>query len=71
MRVASGACFAAFSDRPAGATDGYWLMLAPLPAGEHVLAISAAYRDGGKQMLQNFQYKLVVEGAPAESEAIQ
>lgn len=71
MRVASGACFDAFRGRPSGATDGYWLMLSPLPAGEHVLAITAAYRDGGKQMLQNFQYKLDVEGAPAEPEAAQ
>jgi len=71
MRVASGTCFDAFSSRPPGATDGYWLMLSPLPPGEHLLAISAAYRDGGKQMLQNFQYKLVVEGAPAQSEQAQ
>ena len=69
MRVASGACFAAFNGRPAGATDGYWLMLSPLPPGQHVLAITAAYHDGGKRMLQNFQYKLDVEAAPAEGAA--
>ncbi|WP_460733893.1 hypothetical protein [Lysobacter tyrosinilyticus] len=67
MRVASGTCFAASGDRPAGATDGYWLMLSPLPAGPHVLAITAAHHDGGKQMLQNFQYKLEVEGTPVEA----
>lgn len=71
MRVATGACFDAFPGRPSGATDGYWLMLSPLPAGNHVLAISAAYRDGGKQMLQNFHYKLEVEGEPMEPEATQ
>lgn len=64
MRAASGGCFDAFPGQPAGATDGYWLMLSPLPAGSHQLAITAAYRDGGKQMLQNFQYKLEVEGTP-------
>lgn len=64
MRAASDHCFTAFGKLPEGATDGYWLMLSPLPAGSHQLAISAAYRDGGKQMLQNFQYKLEVEGTP-------
>ena len=62
MRVASGACFDSFRGSPSGATDGYWLMLKPLPPGKHQLAIAASYRDGPKQMLQNFRYELEVEG---------
>lgn len=66
MRVASGACFdGAPGDLPA-ASDGYWLMLKPLPPGQHQLAIAAAFRDGPRQMLQNFRYELEVEGEPAE-----
>ena len=67
MRVASGSCFAALHDQPPGASDGYWLMLGPLPPGKHQLAIAAAYRDGPKQMLQNFRYELDVQGEPASS----
>jgi hypothetical protein len=62
MRVASGACFDSFTGSPPGATDGYWLMLKPLPPGKHQLAIAASYRDGPRQMLQNFRYELEVEG---------
>lgn len=65
MRAASGGCFESFRGEPEGATDGYWLMLKPLPAGKHQLAITAAYRDGAKQMLQNFRYELEVEEASA------
>lgn len=67
MRVTSDACFDAFSGEPPGASDGYWLMLKPLPPGKHQLAISAAYRDGPKQFLQNFRYELEVEGETPET----
>ncbi|HEV8695279.1 MAG TPA: hypothetical protein VGQ93_14010 [Lysobacter sp.] len=66
MRVASDSCFD-IRNSPPGATDGYWLMLKPLPPGKHQLAIAAAYRDGPKQMLQNFRYELDVEGGPSEA----
>ncbi|GAB3383422.1 hypothetical protein GCM10027432_13250 [Lysobacter fragariae] len=69
MRLSSGGCFTPSAGKPAGATAGYWLMLSPLPAGSHTLAISAAYRDGGKELLQNFRYELTVEAgnaAPAQ-----
>jgi len=69
MRVASGACFNVGGSMGGGmaASDGYWLMLKPLPPGQHVLAISAAYRNGPRQILQNFQYQLEVEGAPGSA----
>jgi hypothetical protein len=70
MRVASGGCFAAPDGLP-GASDGYWLMLKPLPPGKHQLAIAAAFRDGPRQMIQNFRYELEVEGAPAAAGAVQ
>lgn len=60
MRVASGGCFAA-PDGASGASDGYWLMLKPLPPGKHQLAIAAAFRDGPRQTMQNFRYELEVE----------
>ena len=64
MRVASDTCFDSFRNSPPGASDGYWLMLKPLPPGKHQLAIAAAYRDGPRQMLQNFRYELEVDGEP-------
>ncbi|HJW46850.1 MAG TPA: hypothetical protein VJ484_10235 [Lysobacter sp.] len=69
MRVASGGCFDSFSGSPPGATDGYWLMLKPLPPGKHQLAIAASYRDGPRQMLQNFRYELEVEGEAGGADA--
>ncbi|MFC3551740.1 hypothetical protein ACFOLC_12045 [Lysobacter cavernae] len=66
MRVASGTCFDGAPGEGAAASDGYWLMLKPLPPGKHQLAIAAAFRDGPRQMLQNFRYELEVEGDPAE-----
>ena len=64
MRAAGETCFTLTSDHPAVATDGYWLMLKPLPPGPHTLAVAAAYREGPRQTLQNFQYTLEVgEGA--------
>ena len=45
------------------ATDGYWLMLRPLPAGEHVLSFQAFYTNQGTtygDMVQNITYRLQV-----------
>lgn len=61
LRLASRGCFPLGGSGQA-ASDGYWLMLAPLPPGKHQLAIAASYRDGPKRMLQNFRYELEVEG---------
>ncbi|MDI9240240.1 hypothetical protein QLQ15_15120 [Lysobacter sp. LF1] len=72
MRVAAGGCFAMSDEVFSATTDGYWLMLKPLPPGKHQLAISAAWRDGPRQMMQNFRYELDVlaEGAqPADDTA--
>ncbi|MBU8978088.1 hypothetical protein JI752_018210 [Lysobacter sp. MMG2] len=63
MRVAGTTCFAVSADTPAAATDGYWLMLKPLPPGQHTLAVAAGYREGPRQSMQNFQYTLEVQGA--------
>ena len=63
MRVAGRTSFAASADAPVAASDGYWLMLKPLPPGEHTLAIAAGYREGARQAMQNFQYTLEVQGA--------
>ena len=68
MRVAAGGCFAMGEEAPAVTTDGYWLMLKPLPPGKHQLAINAAWRDGPRQLLQNFRYELEVDG-PGGNEA--
>jgi len=69
MRAAGESCFTLTSNDPAVATDGYWLMLKPLPPGQHTLAIAAAYREGPRQMMQNFQYTLEVQGAEQAADA--
>ncbi|WP_420589293.1 hypothetical protein [Bacterioplanoides sp.] len=46
------------------ATDGFWIMLKPLPKGEHILKFNAQYnRDKGaySKMAQDIQYKLIVQ----------
>lgn len=45
------------------ATDGYWVMLAPLPAGDHALEFRGfiTLPDSGEQMVQNIVYHLIVE----------
>lgn len=69
-------CFDAFADakyierhapyEPA-ATDGYWLMLAPLPAGVHRLSVKARYDNPGQpqgDLEEVFEYQLRVGDAP-------
>lgn len=49
------------------ATDGYWLMLAPLPAGLHRLSVKARYDSPGTlqgDLEEEFDYQLWVGGAP-------
>jgi len=46
------------------ATDGYWVMLKPLPKGNHTLSFKAQYnRENGafSKMAQDIEYKLTVE----------
>lgn len=68
MRIASG-CFD-LAGRGGVASDGYWLMLAPLPPGRHQLAIAASWQDGPKRMLQNFRYELEIENEDGTVETI-
>ncbi|MBO9715955.1 MAG: hypothetical protein J7507_03905 [Pseudoxanthomonas sp.] len=52
---------------PLAASDGYWLLIPPLPAGQHVLDVDAHYRAaGGKgfETVQRFGYTLQVGAAP-------
>lgn len=63
---------------PIAASDGYWLLIPPLPAGRHTLAVGANYAapDGDYyRMSQNFEYVLwvgagqqghVVNGVPGQ-----
>ncbi len=73
FRVASDACFDPLARVPANvfppsfapaATDGYWIMLRPLPEGTHDLAFRAFYtsNDGSEfgEMVQNINYTLTV-----------
>ena len=46
------------------ATDGYWVMLKPLPKGTHKLTFKAQYnRDKGRysKMSQDIEYELIIE----------
>ena len=73
FRLASTACFDPFARTPpkAGAppdalaaTDGYWIMLRPLPPGPHHLEFRALYTNPDEaygDMVQNIAYDLVVQ----------
>lgn len=71
-RVRSAGCFPLDPDdeaSPLAASDGYWIMLRPLPPGRHRLVVGANYGApdeayGG--MRQNFEYVLDVGGPLAE-----
>ncbi|WP_231583339.1 hypothetical protein [Luteimonas sp. FCS-9] len=63
MRVRSDGCFRFDPEDPSvlSASDGYWLMIAPLPRGRHTLSIGANYAPGDTGyggMHQNFEYTL-------------
>lgn len=67
LRVPSDGCFQLDPDTPSvlSASDGYWLMIAPLPRGRHTLSIGANYAPsdtGYGGMHQNFEYTLDVGG---------
>lgn len=71
-RVRSNGCFPldpGDDESPSTAADGYWLLLKPLPPGQHTLTIGANYAADGSshgRMVQNFEYVLHV-GEPAVS----
>jgi hypothetical protein len=68
-RVRSDGCFridAGDATSPLAASDGYWLLLKPLPNGRHTIRVGANYgvRDSGYGLLrQNFEYVIDVGGA--------
>jgi hypothetical protein len=74
LRMASAECFNAYAradylDDTSGyfpsAADGYWLMLAPLPDGHHVIRVNVRYDNPGVpygDMEQVFDYELDVGG---------
>jgi hypothetical protein len=54
------------------ASDGYWLLLPPLPAGRHVIVVGANYGSKDRpygNMVQNFEYDLDVGGVTTLSGA--
>lgn len=70
-RVRSDGCFPVYPDlpeddrfiTPVAASDGYWLLIPPLPAGRHTLVVGANYgapEGGFHRMVQNFEYVLTV-----------
>jgi len=71
-RISSDQCFNIFSRVPdkanfynayPSATDGFWVMLSPLPEGKHVLKFQAKYnRENGAfgKMAQDIEYELIV-----------
>jgi hypothetical protein len=72
-RVRSSKCFNIFARVPAAlkpynafpsATDGFWLLLKPLPAGRHTLKFGGRYnRDSPNhgRMVQDIEYELIVK----------
>lgn len=73
FRVASQSCFDVFSRVPSAqkpykaypsATDGYWLLVRPLPPGRHSIKFGGRYNrtsaDYGR-MVQDIEYELLVE----------
>ncbi|MCD9030225.1 hypothetical protein LDO32_00550 [Luteimonas sp. Y-2-2-4F] len=73
-RVRTPACFrlGRHEAAPLAASDGYWLMLAPLPRGRHRLMVGANYGAPDSpygRMQQHFEYVLDVGGPILVSEA--
>ncbi|MEJ1095097.1 hypothetical protein [Pseudoxanthomonas sp. CCNWLW206] len=70
-RVRSDGCFEMYPDlpkddryiTPLAASDGYWLLIPPLPVGKHTIVVGANYgapEGGFHRMVQNFEYVLWV-----------
>jgi hypothetical protein len=71
FRVRSKGCFQLFADDPKdpddqkimAASDGYWLLIAPLSAGRHTIRVGANYGSRERafgHMIQNFEYEIWV-----------
>lgn len=72
FRAASEACFDAYARVPAefdapsvepSATDGFWILLEPLPPGKHELSFQAFYttqESSFGDMVQNISYELTI-----------
>lgn len=72
LRVKSTKCFDIAGGIPAeykaapvypAATDGYWVMLKPLPPGDHLIEFVAKYNNPGSaygNMMQDIVYKLTI-----------
>lgn len=72
-RVATQDCFNVFARIPPtqhsynaypSATDGYWLLLEPLPVGRHVLKFGGKYNRQSEaygRMVQDIEYELIVK----------
>jgi hypothetical protein len=70
-RARSDGCFPMYPDlpeddryiTPLAASDGYWLLIPPLPMGKHTIVVGANYgapEGGYHRMVQNFEYVLTV-----------
>jgi hypothetical protein len=44
------------------ASDGYWLMLEPLPPGNHIINFGGASKDGTFQIDITYEIKVVPRG---------
>lgn len=73
FRVRSKGCFQLFANDPTddsdqnimAASDGYWLLIAPLSAGKHTIRVGANYGSKDEaygHMIQNFEYELWIGG---------
>ena len=62
-REKTGKCFDSGTGRELSATDGYWIMLKPLPAGEYKLEFGLRDLKANKQLLRKIAYSITV--APA------
>ncbi len=69
FRVRSKGCFNPYPQlktddsvrKPIAASDGYWLLIAPLAPGRHTIRVGANYGGGDEEfghMVQNFEYEI-------------
>jgi hypothetical protein len=78
FRVRSNGCFQLFADdaedpsdqKIMAASDGYWLLVAPMSAGRHSIRVGANYgsrEEAFGHMIQNFEYEIWVGGEGREA----
>jgi len=64
IRAAPKKCFTLPNETDIYATDGYWLLLKPLPKGQHIIRFGGKLGDGGinaEDSAQNIEYQLDVQ----------